>query len=99
MTAVRFGSLLAKLARACYASPVTQVGMHEAKTRLSQLVERAEAGEDIVIARNGRPAVRLVPVRGASALGSVRGAWRDRVRLADDFDQLPDDIGDALGTR
>ena len=34
---------------------MAQVGMHEAKTNLSQLVERAEAGEDIVIARNGRP--------------------------------------------
>lgn len=78
---------------------MTQVGMHEAKTKLSQLVERAEAGEDIVIARNGKPAARLVPVRSASALASVRGAWRDRVRLADDFDELPDDVADALGAR
>ena len=39
-----------------------QVGMHEAKTKLSQLVERAEAGEDIVIARNGKPVARLVPI-------------------------------------
>ena len=36
--------------------------MHEAKTKLSQLVERAEAGEEIVIARNGTPVARLVPV-------------------------------------
>lgn len=78
---------------------MTQVGMHEAKTKLSQLVERAEAGEDIVIARNGKPAARLVPVRGASAMVSVRGAWRGRVHLADDFDELPDDIADALGGR
>ena len=34
---------------------MTQVGMHEAKTKLSQLVERAERGEEIVIARNGTP--------------------------------------------
>jgi antitoxin (DNA-binding transcriptional repressor) of toxin-antitoxin stability system len=73
--------------------------MHEAKTRLSQLVKRAEAGEDIVIARNDKPVVRLVPVPAASALGSVRGAWRGRVHLANDFDQLPADIGDALGAR
>ena len=82
-----------------YGFRVAQIGMHEAKTKLSQLVERAEAGEDIVIARNGKPAVRLVPVPGASALGSVRGVWRDRVRIADDFAQLPDDIADALGAR
>jgi prevent-host-death family protein len=71
--------------------------MHEAKTKLSQLVERAEAGEDIVIARNGKPAVRLVPVQATSALASARGAWRGKVRIAEDFDDLPDDIADAFG--
>jgi prevent-host-death family protein len=76
---------------------MTQVGMHEAKTKLSQLVERAEAGEDIVIARNGKPAARLVAIRSASALASVRGTWRGRVRIADDFDELPEDIADAFG--
>jgi prevent-host-death family protein len=76
-----------------------QVGMHEAKTRLSQLVERAEAGEEIVIARNGTPVVRLVPIARTSSLAHVRGAWRGRVRMAEDFDTLPDDIADALGAR
>jgi prevent-host-death family protein len=78
---------------------MAQVGMHEAKTTLSQLVQRAESGEDIVIARNGKPVVRLVPVVTTPSLGSVRGAWRGRVRMADDFDELPDDIADALGAK
>ena len=78
---------------------MAQVGMHEAKTKLSQLVARAEAGEDIVIARNGKPVARLVPVAAAPSLDSVRGAWRGQVRIADDFDELPDDIADALGAR
>jgi prevent-host-death family protein len=73
--------------------------MHEAKTKLSQLVERAEAGEDIVIARKGTPAVRLVPVRQTSSLAAVRGAWRGRVRIAEDFDDLPDDVADAFDAR
>ena len=72
--------------------------MHEAKTKLSQLVERAESGEDIVIARNGTPVARLVPVTSASSLASVRGAWRGRVDIADDFDELPPDIAEALGS-
>lgn len=80
-----------------YAAAMTQFGMHEAKTKLSQLVERAESGEEIVIARNGKPAVRLEPVRAASSLASVRGAWRGRVKMAEDFDQLPPDIAEAFG--
>jgi len=73
--------------------------MHEAKTKLSQLVERAGAGEDILIARNGKPVARLVPVATTTSLAAVRGAWRDRVRIADDFDELPDDIAEAFGAR
>jgi prevent-host-death family protein len=78
---------------------MAQVGMHEAKTKLSQLVERAEGGEEIVIARNGKPVARLVPVSTTGSLASVRGVWRGRVRIADDFDELPDDIADAFGAR
>jgi prevent-host-death family protein len=74
--------------------------MHEAKTQLSKLVERAEAGEDVVIQRNGKPAVRLVPVvEEPRSLASVRGVWRGRVHIAEDFDELPDDIADAFGAR
>jgi prevent-host-death family protein len=78
---------------------MTQVGMHEAKTKLSKLVKRAEAGEDIVIARNGKPVARLVPVTGTNSLAAVRGALRGRVHLREDFDELPDDIADAFGAR
>jgi len=78
---------------------MTQVGMHEAKTKLSQLVERAEGGEDIVIARNGKPVARLVPVAGTNSLAAVHGALRGRVHFSEDFDDLPDDIADAFGAR
>jgi prevent-host-death family protein len=77
---------------------MTEVGMHEAKTKLSQLVERAERGEEIVITRNGKPTVKLSPVPTAS-LASVRGAWRGQVQLSEDFDELPDDIADAFGAK
>ncbi len=79
---------------------VTRVGMHEAKTHLSKLVERAEAGEDVVIQRNGKPVVRLVPVvEEPRSLASVRGAWRGRVHMAEDFDELPQEIADAFGAQ
>jgi prevent-host-death family protein len=79
---------------------MSQVGMHEAKTKLSQLVERAEAGEDVVITRNGKPVARLVPVEQPKhSFASLRGKWRGQVYMADDFDELPDDIAEAFGMR
>jgi prevent-host-death family protein len=71
--------------------------MHEAKTKLSQLVERAERGEEIVITRNGKPTVKLSPIASTASLASVRGAWSGQVRLSEDFDELPDDIAEAFG--
>lgn len=70
------------------------VNMHEAKTELSRLVERALAGEDVIIARAGVPVVRLVPLarQGKRKLGQ----WAGRVRMAEDFDApLSDEDVDA----
>jgi prevent-host-death family protein len=78
---------------------MTQVGMHEAKTKLSQLVERAEGGEEIIIARNGQPVARLVPVASTNSLAAVHGALRGRIHFAEDFDELPDDLAEAFGAR
>ena len=69
----------------------TVVNMHEAKTNLSRLVERARRGEDIVIARDGEPVVRLVPVDRVRGRRPV-GAWAGRIRIHEDFDApLPDE--------
>jgi prevent-host-death family protein len=67
-----------------------QVNMHEAKTRLSELVSAAESGEEVVIARDGAPAVRLVPVR--AEYPPVRlGALAGEIEIGDDFDDpLPE---------
>jgi prevent-host-death family protein len=78
---------------------MAQFGMHEAKTRLSQLVERAEAGEDIVIARNGHPVARLVPVVRTNSMAAALNALRGRVHIAEDFEELPDDIAESFGIR
>jgi antitoxin (DNA-binding transcriptional repressor) of toxin-antitoxin stability system len=73
--------------------------MHEAKTQLSKLVERVEAGEEIVITRRGEPAVRLVQERRGGGFASLAGTWRGRVKIADDFDELPDDLAESLGAK
>ncbi len=67
------------------------VNMHEAKTHLSRLVERAMTGEDIVIARAGEPAVRLVPCERPSP--RVPGGAQHLFTIRDDFDDpLPEDL-------
>ena len=69
-----------------------QVNIHEAKTGLSKLVERAEAGEEIVIARAGTPVAKLValkPVRARRRLGLLDGKFK----IPDDFNRpLPESV-------
>jgi prevent-host-death family protein len=72
------------------------VNVYEAKTHLSQLLDRAAAGEEIVIARAGRPVARLVPLSGSPAHPRVPGGWRGRVSMAGDFDDLPAEISAAF---
>lgn len=68
------------------------INIYEAKTRLSQLVDQAARGEDVVIARNGKPVARLTRLsqdRPVIKLGVLKG----KITVADDFDApLPDDI-------
>jgi prevent-host-death family protein len=68
------------------------VNLYEAKAKLSQLVERAAAGEEIIIAKAGRPLARLVPLAKRTTprpLGLLAG----QVKVGDDFDDpLPEEI-------
>ncbi len=68
-----------------------QVNMHVAKTHLSRLAEEAANGEEIVIARNGRPLARLGPL--ATRAPRKPGIWKGKVWVSDDFDDpLPWEI-------
>ena len=68
------------------------VSLYDAKTHLSELVERAAGGEEIVITKAGTPKARLVPLL-APAVPRRPGAWRGRVRIAKDFDApLPETV-------
>ena len=70
---------------------MAEVNVHEAKTHLSKLLRRVAAGEDIVIARAGKPVARLVPVPEPQRPREL-GKHRDEIWIADDFDVLPDEI-------
>jgi prevent-host-death family protein len=63
-----------------------EVNVHQAKTQLSKLISAAESGEEVIIARNGKPAVKIVPVRAHAAKSrrEMWGAWEGRVALPTD---------------
>jgi prevent-host-death family protein len=70
--------------------------IREAESHLPQLIERALGGEEVIIAEAGTPVVRLVPIRPDDS-PRRGGQWKGRVRIADDFDALPDDVAAAFG--
>jgi prevent-host-death family protein len=73
--------------------------LYEAKTALSGLVERAAAGEEIVIAKAGVPKVKLVAIRPARKRRRP-GGWEGRVRISSDFDEpLPEAVQQAFDGR
>ena len=75
--------------------------IHQAKTNLSKLIERAEAGEEVVIARNGKPAVRLTPVEPLGSVDEPRrpdglpawmGSMKGQIWMSPDFDAYDEEI-------
>ncbi len=72
------------------------VNTHEAKTHLSRLLSRVMAGEEIIIARAGKPVARLIPI-GDRPATRVSGSARGEVVIAPDFDApLPNEILEAF---
>jgi prevent-host-death family protein len=73
---------------------MTEVGVHEAKTHLSNLLARAVAGEEIVITRSGEPLVKLVPVQRKRKpnFGFAKGTFT----VPDDFDEIPEGFEDYV---
>jgi prevent-host-death family protein len=73
-----------------------KVNIHEAKTRFSRLVELAAGGEEVIIAKSGKPVARLISY---TAKGEVRrpGSMRGRIRIKKNFDApLPKELLDAF---
>lgn len=70
----------------------------QAKAELSALIEEVLKGNEVILAKAGKPVAKLVPYRGL-ARPRVPGALKGKIRIAADFDVLPDDIADAFGMR
>jgi prevent-host-death family protein len=74
---------------------MTQFNVAEAKARFSELVQKAVSGEEVVIAKDNRPLLRLVPL---AVVGGKRkpGTAKGRVWIAPDFDRTPEDFEDYV---
>ena len=69
------------------------VNVHAAKTHFSELLERVERGEEVIVGRAGKPVARIVKYEPpARRLGALAG----RIWMADDFDELPEEIAAAF---
>lgn len=80
-----------KIARRRRPADKTINNLYEAKLNLSRLVDRAAAGEEIVIAKNGKPMAKLVPLPPRKK--RVPEGWKGKVWIADDFDDpLPEEV-------
>jgi len=71
-----------------------QVNIHQAEPQLSRLLERVAAGEEIVIAKSGKPLVKLIPFR---EVARQPGRLKGKIKIGRDFDApLPDALADAF---
>jgi len=73
----------------------TVVNVHDAKSSLSRLLKRAAAGEEILIARNGKPVARLTRLSSRKSAALV-GAFAGKLHMAEDFDSIPAEFGPYL---
>lgn len=68
------------------------VNIYDAKTQLSRLVDEAARGEEVVIARNGKPVAKLVAVEKAPTGKRPLGLARGQIWIAPDFDETPEEL-------
>lgn len=74
---------------------VSTVTIHEAKAKLSSLIEEALSGEEVIIMRRNTPLVRIVPLEpsyGTRRIGTAKGL----VEIADDFDEIPEGFNEYI---
>lgn len=68
----------------------------EAKAQLSSLIEKVMAGEEVIIGKAGKPVARLIKYEN-NRRARRPGALKGKIKIADDFDVLPDDLAEAFG--
>ena len=73
--------------------PAKRVNVHEAKTHLSRLLAEVEKGQEIIVARDGKPVAKIVPFKPQKKNRIKFGDLKGKIWIADDFDDpLPDEL-------
>jgi prevent-host-death family protein len=70
----------------------------EAKVQLSALVEKVLSGEEVIIGKAGKPVAKLVRYKRSDE-NRIPGALKGKIKIAEDFDELPDNIAEAFGLK
>ena len=68
----------------------------QAKAELSALIAMVQQGDEVILAKSGKPVAKIVPYGGV-AQSRVPGSMEGEIWIAPDFDQLPDDMAEAFG--
>ena len=69
------------------------INIYDAKTRFSELVDKAVAGDEVVVSRNGKPLVRITRLEGGQKVRIKFGTLKGKIKLSADFDApLPDEV-------
>ena len=71
--------------------------IHEAQRRFPGLIERVIAGEEIIIEKEHQPVAKLIPYEQSHEPRQPGGSWQGKIKIADDFDELPKDLMAAFG--
>ncbi len=75
-----------------------QINIHEAKTHLSRLLEVVTGGEDVIIAKHGKPVAILSAFVADNAPRKLGGSWEGKVKISKDFDKCDDEIAEDFYT-
>jgi prevent-host-death family protein len=70
----------------------------QAKAELSALIAMVQQGDEVILSKSGKPVAKIVPYSGA-AQSRIPGSMEGEIRIAPDFDRLPDDMAEAFGMR
>ena len=78
--------------------PIEAMNIHQAKSHLSRLLAEVQSGREVLITKAGRPIAKLVPYTGHAG-HRAPGGWKGLVRIAPDFNELPEDVVDLFEGR